>query len=176
MIVNKILSPLDFDRLRAHFINHPLLNEIGSDEFGRKLIGEMHDPILSEYSNIVLPIAKKIFKSETMLPSYALFAEYSAESITLHRHKDANACTYTVDLILYQDKTWGLWIDGVEYLAEENDAICFMGENKEHWRESIDNNKLKYGVVFFHYVEPDHWWFTEGKDYVNIVRDSMRSI
>jgi hypothetical protein len=51
----------------------------------------------------------------------------------------------------------------------------FMGEKYEHWRETKYNNYDKIGVVFFHYVEPDHWYFTEGPGYVEKIREQMRS-
>jgi hypothetical protein len=51
----------------------------------------------------------------------------------------------------------------------------FMGEKYEHWRDTKVNNYDKIGVVFFHYVEPDHWFFTEGPGYVEKIREQNRS-
>lgn len=174
MIKNSILPDEDFNFLKNYFKNHSSLSQMVVDEFGRKLIGDQSDPLLVEYSNKMLPYAREIFKSDTLLPSYSLFAEYSDKIISLYKHKDANACTYTLDLVLYQEKPWPIWVDGVEYIAEENDAICFMGEDKYHWRETISDNTDKYGLIFFHYVEPDHWWFTKGKDHVEKIREAIR--
>ena len=28
-------------------------------------------------------------------------------------------------------------------------------------------------MIFFHFVEPDHWWFTKGQDYVRVIRDEI---
>ena len=159
-----VLSKDDFLRLKFYFQHHETLGQIGLDEHGRKLLGDATDPILKEFAELLLPLAKDIFQSATLASSYSLFAEYSGETISLYKHKDSNACTYTIDLVLYQDKQWGLWIDGVEYLANENEAICFLGEDSIHWRETITDNKAKIAVIFFHYVEPDHWWFKKAKD------------
>lgn len=174
-IIKNALSPENFNRICEYFKNHELLSRIGTDEFGRKLLGDGSESILKEYSNILLPKVREFFGTETALPSYSLFAEYSSETISLHRHKDANACTYTLDLVLYQNEPWGIFVDGVEFLAEPNEAVMFMGEKYEHWRDTKVNNYDKIGVVFFHYVEPDHWFFTEGPGYVEKIREQNRS-
>ena len=172
-IFSNILDENDFRVLKEYFYNHPSLNEKGwYDGFGRILIGDGSEQILKDYSEKLLPIARSFF-SPTLLPSYSLFAEYSADNISLHKHKDSNACTYTIDLILYQNKPWALVIEDKEYFGNENDAILFLGEDQIHWREEIKNNTDRYGVVWFHYVEPDHWWFTEGPDYVSEIRKTQ---
>lgn len=171
--IKNILSAADFEKLSSYFKNHQVLQNIGTDEFGRKLIGDKTDLILKEYSQTLLPIARSYFNTSTCLPSYSLFAEYSANNISLYKHKDANACTYTIDLVLYQSRPWAIYVNGVEFLAEENEGVLFMGEDQEHWRETILDNSDKIGVVFFHYVEPNHWWFKEGPEYVDIIRKRM---
>lgn len=173
-IIKNALSPEDFDRICEYFKNHELLSRIGTDEFGRKLLGDGSESILKEYSDILLPKVREFFGTETAMSSYSLFAEYSSDTISLHRHKDANACTYTLDLVLYQNDPWGIFVDGIEFLAEPNEAVMFMGEKYEHWRETVYNNTNRIGVIFFHYVEPDHWWFTKGPGHVEEVRKSMR--
>jgi hypothetical protein len=25
-------------------------------------------------------------------------------------------------------------------------------------------------MIFFHFVEPDHWWYTKGPDYLKLIR------
>lgn len=164
-LIKNVLNPADFDRLRMHFKENPHLANMPTDEFGRKLIGDS-DPILKEFTEILLPKVREYFNSKTLVPSYSLFAEYSDETIGLHKHKDLNACTYTLDLVLYQGDPWALYIDGKAYTAKPNEAILFMGEELEHWRETLYNNTGKIGVVFFHYVEPDHWYFTKGPEHI----------
>lgn len=173
-IVKDVLSDVDFARLKLHFQYNKNLDGMGVDEFGRKLLGDHQEPVLKEFSEILLPKVREFFGSDTLVPTYSLFSEYSAETISLDKHKDANACTYTLDLVLYQDKPWPIFIEGQEFKAEPNEAIMFMGEDQEHWRETIYNNTDKIGVIFFHYVEPDHWWFTKGPEYVEEIRKAMR--
>ena len=173
-LIKNVLNPADFDRLRMHFKHHEGLKNASTDEFGRKLAGDQTEPILKEFSEILLPVVREYFGSQTMLPSYSLFAEYSDETISLHKHKDANACTYTLDLVLYEGDPWALYIDGKPYIAKPNEAILFMGEEYEHWRETLYNNTGKIGVIFFHYVEPDHWYFTEGPDHFYKILETRR--
>lgn len=172
-ILKKVIDNENFIALQKYFQHHALLDFLQPDEFGRKLIGDSTEIILKEYSNLLLPKVKKFFKNNTILPSYSLFAEYSAETISLYRHKDANACTYTLDLVLYQNEPWDIYIEGQRFSANENEAVLFMGEEMEHWRDTKNNNKDKVGVIFFHYVQPNHWWFTEGPNYVETIRKDM---
>jgi hypothetical protein len=175
-ILKNILEEKDFIYLKETISQYINKNNIGFDEFGRKGIGHQQLPILQEYSKKLLPIAKNFFDSNNLIPTYTLFTEYSDTNISLHKHKDANACTYTIDLVLYQEKPWALWIENKKYLANENEAILFWGEEQLHWREPIENNLDKIGVIFFHYVEPDHWWFTKGPEHVKVIRQNMQDL
>ncbi|MEK9691907.1 MAG: hypothetical protein VW235_03155 [Rhodospirillaceae bacterium] len=133
-----------------------------SDEFGR--YGAInHDwKTLNVYTDWLLPAAREIFKSETLLPSYSMFVHYEGEKANLMKHKDNNACTYTMDLCLYQKTPWGLIVEGEEFMMEPNEALCFYGEDQEHWRNEFpDPDVNEVGQVFFHFVEPDHWFFHE---------------
>jgi hypothetical protein len=172
-LIKNVLSPYDFDRLLMHFKNNPTLDSMGTDQFGRKLLGDQAEPILKEFSEILLPKVKEYFGTDKCVTSYSLFAEYSDEIISLEKHKDVNACTYTLDLLLYEGDPWALYVDGKAYIAKPNEAIMFMGEEYEHWRETLYNNTGKIGVVFFHYVEPDHWFITEPKEKHNEIRRQM---
>lgn len=172
-IVSNVLNKKDFDILKDYIKSFIDSHNIPTDEFGRKCIPDSSAPILEEYSRKLMPLAQKFF-SKTLLPSYTLFTEYCENTVSLHKHKDANACTYTIDLVLYQDRPWGLWVEDKEYLANENEAVLFWGEEQLHWRETIQDNNNIVGVIFFHYVEPDHWWFTHGPEYVEVVREKLR--
>jgi hypothetical protein len=174
-LIKDVLSNDDLLRLSLYFKHHQKLNSMSVDEFGRKLLPDTEEPLLKEFSELLLPKVREFFGSQTLLSSYSLFAEYSAETISLHKHKDANACTYTLDLTIYQDKPWAIFIDGQEFLAETNEAVMFMGERYEHWRDTVYDNNDRIGVIFFHYVEPDHWFFTKGPEHIHETWKSMRS-
>lgn len=173
-IIKNIFSEEDFKIISDYFKNHKFLKNIAFDENGRRGVGDKTDQILNDYSEKLLPIAKSFFKSDSLKQSYTLFTEYSAKNINLPRHTDANACTYTIDLVVYQDRPWGLWIEGKEYIANEGEAIFFWGEEQEHWREEITRNDNVVAVIFFHYVEPDHWFFTKGPEYLEEIKKIKR--
>jgi hypothetical protein len=107
--------------------------------------------------------ARQIFKSNTLLPTYAMYARYVGPGAILEKHKDKNACTYTLDLCISSSSPWGLWVDGKEYILKENQALAYMGNDQEHWREKLESKDI-VEMVFLHYAEPDHWWFKKGKD------------
>jgi hypothetical protein len=138
----------------------------------RNIMFDYDMPILNELTNKLMPIAIEYFEDPEMLPTYSLYSEYTLETSNLHKHKDLNACTYTIDLCLKQDKPWGLWIEGKEYILQENEAILFWGEDQLHWREDLTevNN---VAMMFFHYANKNHWNFTMGPDYVRVIRGQI---
>jgi hypothetical protein len=172
-VISDVLPEEEFKAGREYFLNHPNLRTTALDESGRWLIGN-NDEVLKKYHELLLPLARKVFKSETLLPTNALFAEYTQTGATLHHHYDANACTYTIDLCFYESHPWPLIVEGKPYFYGENEAVCFFGEEQEHWRDTINEENIKIGVAYFHYVEPNHWYFTEGPQYVEVVRNDYR--
>lgn len=172
-VISDVLQQDEFKAGREYFLNHPTMRNHKIDENGRWIIGI--DPMLQKYHEMLLPLARKIFKSDTLLPTNALFAEYTKTGATLGHHYDANACTYTIDLCFYESHPWPLFVDGTPFYYAENEAVCFFGEEQEHWRETLNEENIKIGLAYFHYVEPDHWFFTEGPNYVEVVRDDYRS-
>lgn len=170
LILKDVYPKNVYDRLitvAKRQVNHLTYN----DSFGRygvtygnKEKNEgLHSQWLSNFINVLTPLAKEVFNSSTLEPSYSMFAEYRKVGDTipnLPHHKDNNACTYTIDVCLYQDTPWAIWIEGKEYYLEPNQAIVIYGEDQEHWREEFpdpENNVV--GMMFNHYVEPDHWWY-----------------
>lgn len=169
-IIKNILSDSDFDFLKNHIINKDIKNMTYESSMGRFLYT---DSVLSNYCEKLLEFARSHFDSKTLLPTYTLFCHYEGPDAKLFKHKDDNACTYTLDLCLYQTEPWDLYIEDIPYTLFPNEAIAFYGEDQEHWREKFPNPKSQnVGMVFFHFVEPDHWWFTKGKDYMEQSRKS----
>jgi hypothetical protein len=173
-VISDVLDKEEFDLGKDYFINHPTLRKSSVDENGRWMLGN-EDPFIKKYHEMLLPVARSVFKSETLLPTNALFVEYSKSGANLPPHFDANACTYTIDLCFYESHQWPLWVENTEFKYSENEAVCFFGEEQMHWRETLYEDNIKIGLGFFHYVEPTHWYFTEGPSYVETVRNDYRS-
>jgi len=134
--------------------------------FGRFMlkntVGAMPDQLLDH----CLPKAREIFGSSTMLPSYSCYVRYKGARANLYRHRDSNACTYTIDLCLTANADWPLVIEDQEYLLNPNEALCFYGEDQLHWRTPFpDKENTVIDMVFLHYVEPEHWFHSIGADY-----------
>lgn len=160
-VLKNILTEEQKKELVDYFYNLAKDAPINDKESHRFTIGD-EDPILQKYTKIIMPFAKQFFESDTLVPSYTLFSHYKGKAANLRKHMDANACTYTVDLCIYCYTDWDLWIENIPYKFLPGDAIAFYGEDQIHWRESFpDPENNHYGAIFFHYVEPDHWWFTD---------------
>ena len=170
-VIKDLLAPEDFNTLKSYLYNAPKLEENFDISFGRYAF---NDSLLNEYLDKLIPIARKTFNSETLLPSYALFAHYEGEHASLFTHVDNNACTYTLDMCIYQTEPWDLNVDGDPYTLHENEALAYYGNDQLHGRDDFPNPASQHvAMIFFHFVEPDHWWYTKGQDYVNVIRGQI---
>lgn len=144
------------------------------DWFSRYTLHSSVNKKLDSVFNDLVPIARKTFNSKTLLPTYALFSHYEGKNARLHKHIDDNACTYTIDLCLYQKTPWGLWVENKEYILEENQALAYYGNDQLHWRQQFpDKENNHVAMIFFHFAEPDHWYFTKGPSYLSVIRGQM---
>lgn len=163
-IINSLFSSEDFLLLKNNLWNIEKTKNNYSELYGRYTF---EPEILKQYSEKIIPIAKQIFNSESLVSSYSLFSHYEGEKAKLRPHVDRNACTYTVDLCVYQNDPWDLWVEGKPYTLRENDALAYYGNDQIHWRKDFPNKESNVvAMVFFHFVEPDHWYIKHGKDYL----------
>lgn len=174
MLIEQVFSDNDFSRLQSHLIERPKNQNEYDQGFGRYAF---FDQVIDEYAEKLISVAREVFESDSLLPSYSLFAHYEGNS-SLFRHKDDNACTYTIDMCVYQNQTWDLGVhyDGVDkmYTLNPNQALAYYGNDQEHWRNEFPNPESQHvAMIFFHFVEPDHWWFTKGREYLDVIRGSI---
>jgi hypothetical protein len=122
---------------------------------------------LQNFHEMLLPLAKKEFESETLKPSWCLLSIYEGEKAQLWKHVDDNACTYHINLTVFQKTPWDFFVEGEAFSPSENDAVISYGNDQEHWRENFPNPETNLVCnAFFFYCEPDHWYFKEGPNYL----------
>lgn len=142
--------------------------------FSRYIAANKQISLLETLSKKLVPLAKHIFGSTTLAPTYSLFAHYEGENASLYKHKDDNACTYTLDYCLYADTPWDLWVESKPYKIDPNEALAYYGNDQLHWREEFPNPKRnKVAMIFFHFADSDHWWFTKGPGYLQVIRGKV---
>ena len=116
---------------------------------------------IREYGQSLEERAKQIFNNQNIKSSYSLYCKYS-NNASMNMHKDDNACTFTIDLCLRQTEPWGLWVEDKEYILKPNEALCYLGNDQIHGRMPKNlGSKGSVEMMFFHYVTPDHWFFTK---------------
>lgn len=170
-IVKDIFSNEDILSLKNLFKNYK--NFDFQPGFSRYAISNSSMVEMNHFSNKLIDMARKTFNSDTLMPTYTLFVHYEGDNPppSLYKHKDDNACTYTLDVCLYQTDTWDLWVDDKSYTLQENEALAYYGNDQMHWREAFPNpGKQHVAMMFFHFAEPDHWWFTKGESYLSVIR------
>ena len=174
VIIKNVFSAEEHKELKNIMKNWPLSSDWDSS-FGRHLV---NSPVIDEYAEKLIPLARKMFNSESIKQSYSLFAHYEGPGANLYRHADDNACTYTIDLCLYQTEPWAIGInhngEDKEYILQENEAVLYYGNDQEHWRPEFPNPKSQHvAMIFFHFVEPDHWYYTKGPEYLNVIHGKL---
>lgn len=173
-IVSPLLADSDFRRLETHFKNMDKSAIYFDQSMSRYIVADNNDPILGEYAKKLTSTARKVFNSPTLVPSYTLFAHYEGPNAQLWKHKDDNACTYTLDMCVYQKEPWGLWVDDSEYMLHPNEALAYFGNDQLHWRGPFPNPYSNHvAMIFFHFVEPEHWYYAEGPDYLEVIRSGQ---
>jgi hypothetical protein len=122
---------------------------------------------LKRFHEMLLPLAREEFESETLVPSWCLISIYEGDKAKLWKHKDDNACTYHINYTIFHKTPWDFYVEGEKFSPKENDAVISYGNDQEHWREEFpDPEHNLVANAFFFYTEPDHWYFTEGPHYL----------
>lgn len=158
-VVKDLFNHQSFNHLKSYLHNN-YQNFEYFEGFGRFEESSEQNPNIINYANEVLDQAKEIFNSDTLQFTYGLIVHYEGEQAKLHKHKDTNACTYTLDVCLYQNVQWPLIVEDQEFTLQENEAVAFYGEDQEHWRPDFPVPSWnRVGMLFLHFAEPDHWFF-----------------
>jgi hypothetical protein len=172
--IENILLEKDFNSLKLLLNEEKVKSSEFQEGFSRYIISDSQEAKLKEIAESLIPVARYVFKSESLLPTYTLFSHYEGPNAQLWRHKDDNACTYTLDMCLYQKYAWDLWVENQPYNLLPNEALAYYGNDQEHWRESFPMKDINHvAMIFFHFAEPDHWYFTEGPGYLEVIRKNI---
>ena len=174
LLISDVLNTEDYENL-INSVSNPKSFEY-QEGFSRYVVADNTLPLLAELANKLIPTARKVFESNTLLPTYTLFAHYEGQDPipSLYKHKDDNACTYTLDMCVYQAEPWDLWVDNKNYTLYPNQALGYYGNDQLHWREDFPNPQNNYvAMVFFHFAEPEHWYFTKGPNYLQVIRKQL---
>ena len=182
-ILDKVFDPEYFSELKKSLAlikeNNVLPYTL---ELGRSGINTLDKSfganVLNEAFDKVVATARSIF-GQDVKPTYALWVAYRGFRASLPRHIDDNACTYTIDLCMSYETQWPICIEGKELLLEPNQAAVYYGEDQYHWRGEFPSPlKNEVQMIFFHFAEPDHWFFTKGPEHkqeiVRIKEEHMR--
>lgn len=126
---------------------------------------------LDAYADKLVPLAREIFNDETLLPTYSVYLSYGPGS-HLTMHKDVNACTYTIDYCVSANIDWPLIIEDEKFSIPEREALAFMGGLDLHGREFLEGPEgLLVENIMFHFCPADHWYFTEGPEYIKVLAE-----
>lgn len=175
-IVNNVLPPKELAELQRYAMKMWSTEPAYDKSFGRHQWANTEE--LKKFHILLEDFAREYFKEPDIKASWCLLSIYEGPDAKLWKHKDDNACTYHINFCVFQKTPWEIWIEGEPYLLQENDALITYGNDLEHWREDFPNpeNNMVCNAFFF-YCKPDHWYFTEGPNYLytNIRKEKNES-
>ena len=88
-----------------------------------------------------------------LLPTYSFWRMYTKYS-ELKKHTDRPSCEISATVNIGSDKTpWPFFADGQPLHLEEGDAVIYLGQEVDHWREEFEGDW--YAQCFLHYVKKD---------------------
>ncbi len=176
-VVSNIFEEPFFEYIKNYFENHPQLKNISYDYYGSKRMDSFDDSVILECLNKLTDFARHHFGKPDILPTYAVFSEYSSGAAQLDEHLDIGPCTYTIDLGLYQKTPWSLFIEGNEYIFDENEAVLFLANDQKHWKGPFPDPEFnKVGIMLLHWVDPDHPWLKLPREAQRVLRKRVSVI
>lgn len=165
-LIKQVFDKEYFDNLKSYILTKKEEREgfIYDAHFGRTTFhcsNAEDDSIFLDSAKKLVPLARKLFNSNTLDMSYCLFSHYKGNRANLYRHVDDNACTYTIDLCLYHVTPWSIFVEDKEFTPYPNEAVVYYGEDQYHWRGKFPDPKInQVGMIFYHFVDKDHWFFS----------------
>lgn len=164
-IINSVLPKNELETLQRYAMKMWSTRPNYDKSFGRHQWANTEE--LKRFHLLLEDIAKEYFEEPDIKASWCLLSIYEGKDAKLWKHKDDNACTYHINLCVFQKTPWDIWVEGEPYTLMENDALMTYGNDQEHWREDFpdpENNMVCN--AFFFFCKPDHWYFTEGPQYL----------
>lgn len=153
----------EFIKIKDYFYNHPRLENKSITYYGAKMISSFRDDFLKKILHDNLNKVKEFYGVDNIIPSYGIFSDYG-DLGDVTEHSDEGPCFYTIDLCLYENTPWPLFVeesDGVwkEYMPKENQAIFMNASLQPHKRPAVNNPDNRNGILLLHYAPPEHQFF-----------------
>jgi len=82
--VEKVFEQSYFEYVQDYFKNHHFLNNAEYDFYNSKRIDSFDDSVLKSILHTLHEPAKKWFNNESIVPTYAIFSEYSGQQAHLN--------------------------------------------------------------------------------------------
>lgn len=171
IILDRVFDEKDVEHLKSVLTSGNQVKDWKDSKNRRKVL--KFKELDGYFSKKLEPLAKKIFKDENLKSTYAVYLDYNQPTSRLPMHKDNNACTYTIDYCVSSRTPWGIIVEGEEFFIGENQGLAFMGGYDSHGRGDMpdpENNRVE--IIMFHFCPSDHWYFTEGEDYLYYLMDN----
>lgn len=133
------------------------------DDKEQNVIGRVH--------HYLLPFVRDHFNDQTLQPTKGTVGIYFGPRAELRKHIDDDAAEYAFDMVIHKEEPWPITIDDKTFDLEENQGVYFRGNHQYHGRQEFPHPETNvYASAWFYYCPPDHWYFTQGPEFLYVKR------
>jgi hypothetical protein len=159
--VNKVLQDLlserDFEYLQKYALeHHEALKKVrGPHESGYGVLQLKDTPELRMIHEKLLPVARKMFNSESIIPNWQHLDIHAGPQPTQTLKSFADDADYVISVVVYQHFAWTTSIgEETHYDLGENDGLFFSADQAFVRSEFPDPFNNVLANAFFFFIQP----------------------
>ena len=155
-VVQDLLSERDFEYLQKYALEHheALKKARPPHESGYGVLQLKDTPELRMLHEKLLPVARKMFMNETLIPNWQHLDIYAGPQPTQTPKKFTDDADYVISLVAYQHLGWETTVGGEPFEGVENEGLFFAADQEFVRSEFPDPFNNVLANAFFFFIQP----------------------
>lgn len=151
-----LFSERDFDYIQKYALeHHEALKKIKPEhESGYGTLQIKDTPELRMLHEKLLPIARDIFASDSIIPNWQCLEIYSGPQPTQTIRKFSEDADYVIKVVCYQHFGWVCLVNGEAFELGENEGLFFNSDLEFSRLEFPDPFNNVLASAFFFFIQP----------------------